>query len=85
MHSAGNLPSYASFVAPSAGAPLRRCVNLLLRLLVKWRTGLRIDVARLRARQSRLDRRLGRDLPGVARAQARDVDAQSGAPFDQQP
>lgn len=55
-----SLPSYARWVRSSTGLWPHLCINLLLRVFVKWRMGLRVDVASLRRRQSSLDRRLAR-------------------------
>lgn len=52
------LPVFAKFIATSWAFWPRLLINLLLRVLVKWTLGLRIDVAGARRKQEGLDARV---------------------------
>ncbi|MGQ0621938.1 MAG: alpha/beta hydrolase [Panacagrimonas sp.] len=60
-------PVYEHLVQPRGGWLARLWVNLLLRVLVKWTGGLRINIGELRQRQLDFGRRLARLPPGVRR------------------
>jgi acetyl esterase/lipase len=68
---ANTLPPYARFVATGAGYWQRLLINLLLRVLVKWRWGLRVPVAQMRQGQADLDRHFANSVPEGCRT---DVD-----------
>lgn len=68
-HSA-DMPTYVRTVRPERGRWLRVLVNLALRIAMKWRHGLKIDIAVLRRRLARMNRYAARKSLGVRRESA---------------
>lgn len=70
-------PTYLRYMRGSNGWYKRVWINLLLRLLVKWTSGLRLQVSLLRKRQLDFGRRLA-NIPTDVRREALNCDDVSG-------
>lgn len=70
-------PTYLRYMKGSDGWYKRVCINLLLRLLVKWTSGLRVRVGLLRQRQLDFGRRVAH-IPTNVRREALNCDGVSG-------
>ncbi|MDT0634610.1 alpha/beta hydrolase [Spectribacter hydrogenoxidans] len=64
------MPNHVCVVRPERGRWLRVLVNLVLRIAMKWRHGLKLDIAVLRRRLGRMNRYAARKALGVRREPA---------------
>lgn len=67
---ATDMANHVRVVRPGRGRWLRMLVNLVLRIAMKWRHGLKIDIAVLRRRLGRMNRHAARKTLGVQRESA---------------
>lgn len=68
-HDSAGTASFISYLKPAKGHWKYRLLNLFLRVTVKWRHGLEVDVGAVRRQIAKLERHAPHQLPGIKRVQ----------------
>lgn len=70
QHDSADLAGKTRVFKPAKGHWKYRLLNLLLRVSVKWRHGLEVNVSSVRDQVAKLDRQASKPLPGIKRLNA---------------
>lgn len=77
LHDSANIAAITQVFEPAKGHWKYSLLNLLLRVSVKWRHGLEVNVSSVRDQVTKLDRQAPKQLPGLNRLKA-NADGVSG-------